>query len=139
MSHRWLVVVAYRTDAPGKEPNAAGESSTCSKTGRILRKQRAIGFFAEIARRFSRSSFYPTEYRGPQRLPCVADGENNGAHDMPVTSEVGRDGRGRHSDNHRHACGRTQRHQQPGGNPSGGPEYGHAIQLGQQEKAHMSR
>ena len=68
-------------------------------------------------------------------LPGIAEGKNDRAPEIPVSQQVGRDGGADRAGHHRQSRGGPKRNQDAGRNPGGGPEHGHAIRFGQQDKA----
>src|SRR5262249_50952225 len=73
------------------------------------------------------------------RLPCVAESENDGAHQVPVAREISRDRRSHRSNNYRQAGAPPKCQQRPRGTARGGPEHGYSIRLCQQEEAQSRR
>ena len=68
-------------------------------------------------------------------LPGIAQREDDSAPENPVTQQVGRDGCADRAGYHRQSRSGPKRNQDAGRNTGGGPEYGHAIRFGQQNKA----
>jgi len=80
----------------------------------------------------------PVETEGPtevalddagrqQGLPGIAKGENNRAHNVSITQEIGHDSRDHRPGNDTPARIGPKRDQRSRGDPGGGPEHGHAI------------
>jgi hypothetical protein len=75
------------------------------------------------------------EPRREHSFPCIAQGKEKGAPEIPVAKEIRRDGCSHGADNDRPSRPGPERDQDTGGHTCGRPENGNALWFGQQSKA----
>jgi hypothetical protein len=74
-----------------------------------------------------------------QDLAGVAESEDDGSPETPVTQEIARDAGDHRPDRHRQSCAWSNSDQDPGRHTRGRPEPGDVIRFGAQEKAELRR